>query len=65
MTDNERAIALNKLIAVATTCKKHNTPEWMEMFAACINNAMAAQGSDDRVEWPGKWSNEFHLISGG
>lgn len=56
---------LNKLIAVACTCKKRNTTEWMQYFAECINAAIAAQGSDDRVEWPGKWANEFHLVSGG
>ncbi len=57
--------ALNKLIAVACTCKKHNTPEWMAFFADCINAAIAACGSDDRVRWPGKWANEFHLEIGG
>jgi hypothetical protein len=37
----------------------------MLYLADCINAAIAAQGSDDRVEYPGKWSNEFHLVSGG
>lgn len=57
--------ALNKLIAVACTCKKRNTPEWMAYFAEVLNAAIAVCGSDDRVRWPGSWSNEFHLESGG
>ena len=57
--------AINKLIAVACTCKKRNTPEWMAYFAECINAAIADQGSDDRVVWPGKWASEFQLVSGG
>jgi hypothetical protein len=54
-----------RLIAFATTCKTRNGPEWMKQFADLINAALEAAGSDDRVAWPGKWSNEFHLISGG
>jgi hypothetical protein len=64
MTADTKEQALNKLIAVACTCKRRNTPEWMAYFAECINKAIEASGSDDRVEWPGSWSNEFHLISG-
>lgn len=54
----------SKFIALAITCKKHNTPEWMAYFAERINSALAALGTDDRVKYPGKWSNEFHLESG-
>jgi hypothetical protein len=65
VSDEERESAINKLIAVAMSCKKRNTPEWMAYFAEVINAAIAAQGSDDRVEYPGSWSDEFHLVSGG
>lgn len=61
MTEDE---AINKLIAVCCTCKKRNTPEWMAYFAEVINAAIKARGSDDRVSYPGSWSNEFHLESG-
>ena len=57
---DEEFSALSKLIAVASTCKKRNTPEWMKYFADKINEAIAAMGSNDRVVWPGDWSNEFH-----
>jgi len=56
--------ALNNLISAAATCKRRNTPEWMAYFAGCINDALAANGDDSRVEYPGKWSNEFHLVLG-
>ncbi len=55
---------IDRLIAVCCTCKKRNTPEWMAYFADVLNAAIAARGSDDRVKWPGNWSNEFHLESG-
>lgn len=64
MTDHE-SLALNKLIATCVCVKKKcNTPEFMRYFAERINEAIAAMGSDDRVKWPGDWSNEFHLESG-
>ena len=65
MTESERQIALNKLIAVCCCVKKRNTPEFMAGFAVVINAAIAAQGSDDRVVWPGKWASEFQLEMGG
>jgi hypothetical protein len=50
-----------ELVAYACTCKKRNTPEWMQSLADYLNAAIAAQGSDSRVKWPGSWANEFHL----
>lgn len=63
MTDTERD-ALHKLISVACTCKKRNTPEWMRYFAECINASLKALGSDSSVSYPGDWSNEFHFEIG-
>ncbi len=64
LTDFERT-AIDRLIGLATTCKRRNSPQWMSLFADAINAAISARGSDDRVTWPGDWSNEFHLESGG
>lgn len=63
--EDDKNFHLNKLIAVCCCVKKRNTPEFMVYFAEVINNAIAAVGSDDRVVWPGSWSNEFQLTSGG
>lgn len=65
MNDTERQQRINKLIAFAMTCKKRNTPEWMAMLADVLNAAIEAQGSDDRVRWPGSWANEFQFEIGG
>jgi hypothetical protein len=62
---NADETAVNRLILLAITCKRRNSPEWMNLFAACINDALRAYGSDDRVKYPGAWSNEFHLEIGG
>jgi hypothetical protein len=56
--------AVHKLIAVCCCVKKRNTPEFMAYFAGVINAAIQERGSDDRVQWPGAWANEFHLVSG-
>ena len=64
MTQTDRDTAITKLIEVAMTCKKRNTPEWMSYFADTINAAIAAVGSDDRVKWPGSWANEFQMEIG-
>ena len=60
MTEPERT-ALDVCLCV----KRENTPEFMALFADIINDALAATGSEDRVEWPGKWASEFRLVSGG
>ena len=65
MTTDKKMLALGNLIAVACTCKKRNTPEWMAHFAEVINAAIVACGSDDRVKWPGSWASGFHLEIGG
>ncbi len=57
-------VAVNKLLAVCCCVKKRNTPEFMTSFAEVINAALAARGSDDRVEWPAAWSDEFYLVPG-
>jgi hypothetical protein len=64
MSSTDYPKEFNELIAAAITCKKKNTPEWMADFADKINAAIKAAGSDDRVEWHGNWSKEYHLISG-
>lgn len=64
MTDEEKAIAVNKLVSVCCCVKKQNTPEFMSYFADTLNAALEALGTDDRVRYPGKWSNELHLESG-
>ena len=56
--------ALRKLLAYAMSCKKRNTPEWMEGFATRLNAALAALGDDSRVIWPGKWASEFQFEIG-
>lgn len=57
--------AFSEFVAVAMCAKKRNTPEFMAYFAERINTALAVLGTGDRVEWPGKWANEWHLVSGG
>lgn len=57
--------AFSKFIAIALCVKKKNTPEFMAYLAEQCNVALAALGTEDRVEWPGKWANEFSLVIGG
>jgi hypothetical protein len=56
--------ALDDLLAVCLCVKRHNTAEFMAYFAERINAALESHGSGDRVEWPGKWAQEFRLVSG-
>lgn len=56
--------AFTAFIATAMCVKRRNTPEFMAHLAAAINTACEAIGCDDRVIWPGNWSNEFHYEIG-
>ena len=56
----------SRFISVVACTKKSNTPEFMEKsLIPGINRALCAIDCGDRVEWPGRWANEMHLVSGG